>query len=58
MHIARTEPKSVDIASLDESLILKEKDIYEETTYSSGADDIIEKIMTERLKNFMKMFVY
>ena len=39
-----TEPKSVDIASLDESLILKEKDIYKEQLISSGKpDDIIEK---------------
>jgi elongation factor Ts len=53
MHIAATEPKSVDIASLDESLILKEKDIYKEQLISSGKpDDIIEKIIDGKIKKF------
>ncbi len=53
MHIAATEPKSVDIVSLDNSLILKEKDIYKEQLKSSGKpDDIIEKIIDGKIKKF------
>ena len=53
MHIAATEPKSVDIDSLDSSLILKEKNIYKEQLKSSGKpDDIIEKIIDGKIKKF------
>jgi elongation factor Ts len=53
MHIAATEPKSIDIVSLDNSLILKEKDIYKEQLISSGKpDDIIEKIIDGKIKKF------
>ena len=53
MHIAATEPKSIDIASLDNSLILKEKDIYSGQLQSSGKpDDIVEKIIDGKIKKF------
>jgi elongation factor Ts len=53
MHIAATEPKSVDIVSLDNSLILKEKDIYKDQLKSSGKpDDIVEKIIDGKIKKF------
>ena len=53
MHIAATEPKSIDIVSLDNSLILKEKDIYKDQLKSSGKpDDIVEKIIDGKIKRF------
>ena len=53
MHIAATEPKSIDIASLDNSLISKERDIYKDQLQSSGKpDDIVEKIIDGKIKKF------
>ena len=53
MHIAATEPKSIDIVSLDNSLILKEKDIYKDQLKSSGKpDDIVDKIIDGKIKRF------
>ena len=53
MHIAATEPKSIDINSLDNSLVSKEKDIYFDQLKSSGKpDDIIEKIIEGKIKKF------
>jgi len=53
MHIAATEPKSIDIDSLDNSLILKEKDIYKDQLKSSGKpDDIVEKIIDGKIKKY------
>ena len=58
MHIAATEPKSIDIDSLDSSLVSKEKDIYKDQLKSSGKpDNIVEKIIEGKIKNFMKMSV-
>ena len=53
MHIAATEPKSIDIDSLDGSLVSKEKDIYKDQLKSSGKpDNIIEKIIEGKIKKF------
>ena len=53
MHIAATEPKSIDIDSLDKSLVLKEKEIYKDQLKSSGKpDEIIEKIIDGKIKKF------
>ncbi len=53
MHIAATEPKSIDIDSLDNSLVSKEKDIYKDQLRSSGKpDNIIEKIIEGKIKKF------
>ena len=53
MHIAATEPKSIDIDSLENSLVLKEKEIYKDQLKSSGKpDDIIEKIIDGKIKKF------
>jgi len=53
MHIAATEPKSIDIDSLDKSLISKEKDIYKDQLKSSGKpDDIQDKIIDGKIKKY------
>ena len=53
MHIAATEPKSIDIDSLDKSLISKEKDIYKDQLKSSGKpDDILDKIIDGKIKKY------
>ena len=53
MHIAATEPKSIDIDSLDNTLVSKERDIYKDQLKSSGKpDNIIEKIIDGKIKKF------
>ena len=53
MHIAATEPKSIDIDSLDKSLISKEKDIYKDQLKSSGKpDNIVDKIIDGKIKKY------
>ena len=53
MHIAATEPKSIDIDSLDKSLISKEKDIYKDQLKSSGKpDNILDKIIDGKIKKY------
>ena len=53
MHIAASEPKALDIDSLDSSLVSKERDIYKDQLKSSGkSDDIIEKIIDGKVKKF------
>ena len=53
MHIAATEPKSIDIDSLDDSLVSKEKNIYKEQLKSSEkSDNIVEKIIEGKIKKF------
>ena len=53
MHIAALEPKSVDIDSLDKSLVSKEKDIYKDQLKSSDKPDtIVEKIIEGKIKKF------
>ena len=53
MHIAATEPKSIDISGLDEKIIEKEKQIYSEQLKNSGKpEEIIDKIVSGKIKKF------
>ena len=53
MHIAASEPKSLDIDSLDVSLISREKDIYKEQLKSSGkSDEILDKIISGKIGKY------
>ena len=53
MQIAATNPLSLDISSLDESVISREKDIFKEQAKSEGKpDEIIEKMINGRLQKF------
>ena len=53
MHIAASDPKSLNIESLDTSLIDKERSIYKEQLKSSNKpDDIIEKIIDGKIKKY------
>ena len=53
MHIAATEPKSIDIERLDKKIVEREKAIYEEQLKSSGKpQDIIEKIISGKINKF------
>ncbi len=53
MHIAATDPKSVNVADLDSNLIEKEKSIYIEQLKSSDKpDNIIQKIVEGKVKKF------
>ena len=55
MHIAATNPLSVDENTLDKELIKKEKKIIEEELKSSGKpDNIIKKISHGRLTKFIE----
>ena len=53
MHIAATDPKSINIDNLDGKLIEKEKSIYKEQLKSSDKpENIIEKIVDGKIKKF------
>ena len=53
MHIAATDPKSIDIENLDKNLVDKERSIYVEQLKSSDKpNDIIEKIVDGKIKKF------
>jgi elongation factor Ts len=53
MHIAAADPKSLDINSLDEQLIEKERQIYKEQLKSTNKpENIIEKIIDGKIKKF------
>ena len=53
MHIAATDPKSIDISGLDEKIIEKEKQIYSEQLKNSGKpEEIIDKIVSGKIKKF------
>ena len=53
MHIAATDPKSMNIESLDKKLVDKERSIYIEQLKSSNKpDEIIEKIVDGKIKKF------
>ena len=53
MHIAATDPKSMNIESLDNNLVDKERSIYIEQLKSSNKpDEIIEKIVDGKIKKF------
>ena len=53
MQIAATNPISLDISSIDKSLVAREKDIFKEQAKSEGKPEhIIEKMIEGRLKKF------
>ena len=53
MQIAATNPLSLDISSLNEVVVEREKDIFKEQAKSEGKpDEIIEKMITGRLQKF------
>ncbi len=53
MHIAASDPKSLDIESLDKILIDKEKSIYaEQLNASDKPESIVEKIIDGKIKKF------
>ncbi len=53
MQIAATNPISLDISSIDQSLVAREKDIFKEQAKSDGKPKhIIEKMIEGRLQKF------
>ncbi len=55
MQIAATNPISLDISSVDENLITREKDIFKEQAKSEGKpQNIIEKMIEGRLQKFFQ----
>ena len=53
MQIAATNPISLDISSIDQSLVAREKDIFKEQAKSEGKPKhIIEKMIEGRLQKF------
>lgn len=53
MHIAAAKPQSLDISSLDQTLISKEKEIFAEQSRASGKpENIIEKMVEGRIRKF------
>jgi elongation factor Ts len=58
MHIAAANPSSLDIASLDQKAIQRERDIFSEQAKSSGKPpEIIEKMVEGRLRKFYEEVV-
>lgn len=58
MHIAAAKPQSLDIASLDKSLIDKEKEIFAAQSRASGKpENIIEKMVEGRIRKFFEEVV-
>ena len=57
MQIAATNPMSLDISTMDESVVSREKDIFKEQARSEGkSDEIIEKMINGRLQKFYQEF--
>ena len=53
MQIAATNPISLDISSIDQTLVAREKDIFKEQAKSEGKPEhIIEKMIDGRLQKF------
>ncbi len=53
MHIAATNPQSLNIDSLDEAVVQRERDIFSEQAKNSGKpDNIIEKMVEGRIRKF------
>jgi len=55
MHIAATNPISLNIESVDQTLLAREKAIYEEQSASSGKPaQVIEKMVEGKIKKFLE----
>lgn len=53
MHVAASNPESLDVASLDPAAVEREKNVQRETARASGKpDDIIEKMLEGRMRKF------
>ncbi|MCW0182968.1 translation elongation factor Ts [Zavarzinia sp.] len=58
MHIAATSPASLDVASLDQSLVARERDVLTEQARASGKpDNIIEKMIEGRIRKYYEEVV-
>jgi elongation factor Ts len=58
MHIAATNPQSLDITNLDQQLVQRERDIFAEQSKASGKpDNIIEKMVDGRVRKFYEEVV-
>ncbi|PWR25823.1 translation elongation factor Ts [Zavarzinia aquatilis] len=58
MHIAATNPASLDVGSLDQALIAREKDVLSEQARASGKpENIIEKMIEGRIRKFYEEVV-
>jgi elongation factor Ts len=58
MHVAATNPQSVDVASLDQEAIARERDVLSAQAKASGKpDDIIAKMVEGRLRKFYEEVV-
>jgi elongation factor Ts len=58
MHIAATNPQSLDTDSLDQSLIEREREVLMEQARASGKpEEIIEKMVIGRLRKFYEEVV-
>ena len=58
MHVAATNPQSVDVASLDQDAIARERDVLSAQAKASGKpDDIIAKMVEGRLRKFYEEVV-
>ena len=58
MHIAATKPEALDVGSLDQSHVEKEKSILTEQAKASGKpESVIEKMIEGRLRKFYEEVV-
>ena len=58
MHIAANKPESLDVESLDQSLIDRERAIFAEQAKASGKpDNIIEKMVEGRIRKYYEEVV-
>jgi elongation factor Ts len=58
MHVAAANPASLDVASLDQKAIQRERDIFSEQAKASGKPpEIIEKMVEGRLRKFYEEVV-
>lgn len=58
MHIAATRPQSLDVDSLDPTVVEKEKDVFTEQARASGKPDaVIEKMIVGRMRKFFEEVV-
>lgn len=58
MHVAATKPESLNVASLDQNLVAREKEVYAEQARQSGKpENIIEKMIEGRVRKFYEQVV-
>lgn len=58
MHIAASNPQSVDVAGLDPEALKREKDVLAEQAHASGkAEEIVQKMLEGRLRKYYQEVV-